>query len=286
MVLLCGIALVSTAAWWGAAAQAKESTSSSATPTASQIVAKNVEARGGLEAWRKVQTMVWAGHLERANTPGPSVAFVLEQKRPNKTRFEIKAMDKRTLRVFDGSHGWKARQAPGGGLDLAPYTIPELKYAREAQTIDGPLIDYADKRSTVTLQGVEQIEGRKAYRLAVQFASGEHQDVWIDAQSFLDIRIDRMSFGPGGASMVPVYYRNFKSFDGLQIPMTIEIGVGRAGTPDKMQIERVTLNPPLEDRLFAKPGQEQRRDPAASHAVRSLPIGPNQSAASPDAGSK
>ncbi len=29
--------------------------------TAAQIVEKNVAARGGLDAWRKIQTMAWVG---------------------------------------------------------------------------------------------------------------------------------------------------------------------------------------------------------------------------------
>src|ERR1700757_5196372 len=53
--------------------------------TAEQIVQKNVDARGGLEAWRKIQTMVWVGHMERAGGPMASMSFVLQQKRPNKT---------------------------------------------------------------------------------------------------------------------------------------------------------------------------------------------------------
>ena len=35
--------------------------------TAAEVVARNEKARGGVEAWRRVETMVWLGHLERAD---------------------------------------------------------------------------------------------------------------------------------------------------------------------------------------------------------------------------
>src|SRR3979490_1819245 len=50
--------------------------------TAEQIVEKNVAARGGLEGWRKIQTMIWLGHMERAGGPMASLPFQCQQKRP------------------------------------------------------------------------------------------------------------------------------------------------------------------------------------------------------------
>lgn len=245
----------------GAAAQA-------AKLTAAQIVAKNVAARGGLEAWRKTETMIWVGQLQSARAPVPNMPFVLEQKRPNKTRFEINGVGQRTMRVFDGVRGWKVQARREGGPDVKPYTLPELKFASAAQAIDGPLIDYQAKGGVVTLEGTEMIEGRKAYHLDVTVASGEHQEVWVDAQNFLDIRMDRPSYaGSGTAGMVPVYYRNYKPFEGLQIPTTIEIGGGTGTEPDRMQIERVVINAPLDDRTFERPGEHRRN----ASVMNSLP---------------
>jgi hypothetical protein len=257
VALAAALAAGAPAAQSGAAAQP----TAAAKLTAAQIIAKNVAARGGLEAWRKTQTMIWVGQLQSGTAPVPSMPFVLEQKRPNKTRFEINGAGQRTMRVFDGVHGWKVRAKRGDGPDVTPFSPPELKFASDAQAIDGPLIDYAARGSSVTLEGAEKIEGRKAYRFTVKLASGEHQDVWVDAKTFLDIRVDRQTVTATGAvGMVPVYYRNYKTFDGLEIPTTIEIGTGSGSVPDKMQIERIVVNPPLDDRVFEKPGTQHRRN--------------------------
>jgi hypothetical protein len=228
--------------------------------TAEQIVEKNVAARGGLDAWRKVESMVWVGHMESADASVPRLGFMLEQKRPNKTRFEISTLAEKTMRVFDGKQGWKVRPKRDGSLDAQPYSLQDLAFAREAQGIDGPLIDHQAKGISVELAGVEQVEGHKAYRLHVRLPSGDRHDVWIDAKSFLDLKYDRTSYGPTGApGVVSVAYRNYQTVDGLQIPGTLEIGGSSSSTPPaRMVIDKIALNPPLDDKVFAKPNEARR----------------------------
>ena len=72
--------------------------------TVDEIVAKNAAARGGVDAWRKVRTMIWMGHVESANAPTPNAPFVLALRRPNSTRFEITAMNQRIVRVCSTRH--------------------------------------------------------------------------------------------------------------------------------------------------------------------------------------
>jgi len=286
------IAMAALAAWTAAGAVAADSTPKLAELTAAQIVEKNEAARGGVEAWRKVQTMTWVGHMERAGAPMPSMAFVLQQKRPNKTRFEVNAISQRSVRVFDGARGWKVRPAADGSPDVQPYTPQEVKFAREEPVIDGPLIDYQAKGTSLALQGVEEVEGRRAYHLHMQLASGEQHNVWIDAQTFLEIRYDRTSYNMSGVpGTVSVSYRDYKSIEGLQIPSVLEIGTGSGRAPDKMVIEKIALNPPLDDRMFARPGGPHRRhmvtiDPPAEPAAPALPMRPPAAPpASPEPGS-
>jgi outer membrane lipoprotein-sorting protein len=251
--------------------------------SAEQIVAKSVAARGGLDAWRKVETMMWLGHIESTHAPAPSVRFVLSEKRPNKMRFEIDAMQDRTVRVFDGLRGWKMRPSHGRP-EVQPYTIDEVRFEQSGPGIDGPLIDYAQKGSSVSLAGLDEIDKRKAYHLIVRTATGENQHVWVDAETFLEIRYDRPAGGPGmGAASgvesasaagpsaggggaraavgrtVSVVYRDYKTTDGLKIPSVIETGVAPGTQPDRMMIERVILNPPLNEQTFSMPGQQRTR---------------------------
>src|SRR5205807_287914 len=124
----------------------------------------------------------------------------------------------------------------------------------EAQGIDGLLIDHQAKGIEVALDGTDEVEGRKAYRLAVTLPYGPLRHVWVAADTFLELKYDRQSHAPGGrgGGTVTVFYRNYRAIDGLQIPMTIETGAYGKGV-EKMVIDSVTLNPLLPDRRFARP---------------------------------
>jgi len=250
-----------------------------AKPTAAEIVAKNVAARGGLEAWRKVQTMVWIGHIESAHTPLPKLPFTLEQKRPNRTRLEINAAGEKSMRVFDGARGWKLRWAHGQP-DVQPYTPQELRFAQTAHGIGGPLIDAAARGNSVALEGVDEIAGRKAYHLSVRLANGSNEEVWVDAESYLEIRYDRMAEGPAGASRrVSVNYADYRPVGGLQVPFVIETA---GTTPDKMLIESVRLNTPLDDSTFENRTAPHWRNPARPNMASRAPV-PNALSTAPGA---
>ena len=240
---------------------------------AEQIVARNVAARGGLEAWRKLQTMLWMGHIESVHATVPSMQFVLVQQRPNSVHFEINALGDKTVRVFDGHQGWKLRPVHGRP-EVQPYSSQELQFEEEGPGIDGVLIDCAAKGSSVEVQGVDEIDKRDAYHLVVHTASGETQHVWVDAKTFLEIRYDRPARAAGGGASrtVSVIYRDYKATDGLQIPSIIETGVGSGNTPDKMVIEKVLLNPPLDALTFSEPGAHRKphTQPQAAASVTSL----------------
>lgn len=227
--------------------------------TVDQIVEKNVAARGGLDAWRKVQTMVWVGHLQTSSPTESAPPFELQMKRPDKTRFEVTVEGEKSIRAFDGKQGWRLRPPRGGKAELTPYSAEEVLYARDAPGIEGPLIDHQARGIGVELDGTDTIEQRNAYRLTVKLPSGTARHVWVDAETFLEVRYDRQSRSAGRAATVFVYYRDYKTVEGLRIPMAIDTlsPDGRGG--NRMTIDRVLVNPPLEDSQFAWPAKFGRR---------------------------
>ena len=225
--------------------------SPSAALSAEQIVDKCVEMRGGLEAWRKIATITWVGHLESERSPVPSLPFQLQEKRPNKSRFEISDPGIRSVRVFNGILGAKVRPGEDGRPIVKQFTPQETHFARDASGLEGPLIDYRARGSKVALEGIDQLDGRKTYRIGVKLATGEVQRVWIDAETFLEARYDRAAYdqqGPKGT--VSVHYRDYKEVEGLALPSVFEISGAAGSKPDRMVIEKVALNPPIDDREF------------------------------------
>jgi hypothetical protein len=252
---------------------------------AQAIVEKNAKARGGLDAWRKVQALSLAGNLE-AGVPrdplkqaqatlrsraenkaearraqlhpaeeGPrqvQLPFVMELKRPRATRMEIVFQGKTAVQVYDGTSGWKVRPFLGRS-DVEPFTDEELKLAAQQAELDGPLIDYAAKGNKVELVGSEQFEGREAFKLKVTTAAGTERTVLVDAESSLEVRVDGTRRLDGKEHRVWTTLRDYKPVDGLLIPHTLETTVEGVAGSEKILVEKISVNPEVADARFSKP---------------------------------
>jgi hypothetical protein len=245
----------------------------SAKLTAAQIVAKNVAARGGLAAWHSVQSLSWSGKLDAGGNnqrylkapgmPAPPPAkdpneqvqlpFVLEMKRGRKSRLELVFNGQTALQVYDGAQGWKLRPFLNRH-EVEPYTPEELKAAAGQEDLDGALIDYAAKGTRVELEGLEQVEGHDAYKLRLTLRNQQVVHEWIDASSFLEVKVEGAPRRLDGKShAVFVYLRDYRTVNGLQIPHVLETTVQGVQRTEKIQIEKVVVNPPLDETRFAKP---------------------------------
>jgi hypothetical protein len=254
--------------------------------TAAQIVDKNMTARGGLQAWRAVQTLslqgkMGAGGNQRAILALPmphgkelvntlprrpaeeaQLPFLMELKRPRKMRLELQFKGQTAVQVYDGTNGWKFRPFLNRN-DVEPYSKEELEIASHGEDLDGPLMDYAAKGSHVELDGTEKVEGRQTYKLKVIEKTGRTLHVWVDAETFLEAKIEgqpRVLDGTGHP--VEVYYRDYRPVDNLRIPFVLETRVLPVGKnslglrdtpvpPEKVIIDKVVVNPKLDEKLFS-----------------------------------
>jgi len=245
-LLVCGLFSLSAAA-------ATNPAPSASSLSADQIVERNVAARGGLAAWHAVKTLSIAGQLDAGGQHNTELPFVMQMKRPHMSRLEVRFGEQTAVQVYDGARGWKWR--PFLGRDaVEPYTPAEAKSAESWQELDGPLVDHVQKGTRVELLGRETVEAHNAYKLKLTFKSGEERHLWVDATSFLELKIDGDPRKlDGKARKVAIFYRDYKAESGLTVPHTLETVVDGTPSAHKMTIDHVTVNPALDDTLFAKP---------------------------------
>jgi hypothetical protein len=83
--------------------------------SAAQIVDRNVAARGGLAAWRAVNTLTMSGELDAGGGEGDEATVRGHHEAPpHKVRFELRFQDQTAVQVYDGTQGWKVRPFWGG----------------------------------------------------------------------------------------------------------------------------------------------------------------------------
>ena len=269
-------------------AAAAENAQSRVNLSASDIVSKNVAARGGLQAWRSVHAMKWTGKLgvggnQRAtiSTPLPEkkgaalttdprtkdevqLLFVMEMQRPRKVRYELQFNKQNAVQTYDGVNGWKLRPFLNR-LEVEPFTQEELKASSLQSDLDGSLVDYAAKGTRIELEGIEKVDNRDAYKLKLTMKDGHSIYEWIDAQTFLETKTEGVPRRLDGVEHpVEVYYSDYRPVNGLQIPFILETRVlqvthaasstGSSAIPvERIVLNKVEVNPILEESLFSKP---------------------------------
>jgi hypothetical protein len=189
-----------------------------------------------------------AGGKQDARLP-----FVMSMKRGQKSRLELTFQGQAAVQVWDGKQGWKLRPYLNRN-EVEPFTAAETRSAAAAAELDGPLIDFARKGSRVELAGTELVEGQNAYKLKLTLKGGEQINLWIDAASFLEARIDGEPRKlDGRMHPVAILYRDYRNVGGLTLPHVLETVVEGVKPSHKMSIQSVKLNPALDDALFARP---------------------------------
>jgi hypothetical protein len=257
------------------ASMAAEAPPSVAKLSAEQVVAKNVAARGGLQSWQAVQTLSMSGKMDAGGNESSArlavqgnklggvqlpkrpkdqaqLPFRMELKRARKSRLEIDFRGKTAIQVYDGTKGWKLRPFLNRH-EVEPFTADEVKAAGMQSDLDGPLVDYAGKGTTVALEGTDKVDGNDAYRLKLTFKNGSVQHLWIDAKTFLEAKIEGTPRRLDGKSHpVEVYYRDFRPVSGLMMPFVMETKVQGIKQTEKILVEKAGINLAVEDSRFAK----------------------------------
>ena len=138
-------------------------------------------------------------------------------------------------------------------MDPEPMSPEAIRQAREQADVDGPLVDWKAKGHRVALVGRETVEGREAYRLEVTLAGGAVRHDSIDAESFLLVQTESTRLVRGRERAVVTTFSDYKSIEGLlyaQAVVTRNVGAARRLS---VVVEKVELNPTLDDARFTMP---------------------------------
>lgn len=236
--------------------------------TADELIAKNVEARGGLEKIRAIESMRLTGTLSIGDAKMPSV---LEVKRPNKTRWEFTLEGQMAVQAYDGTTAWAV--APFAGKpDPEPMSAEDLKDMELQADMDGPLVDYRAKGHRVEVMGLEKFGGRDAWRLRVTLRNGDVRDVYLDLKTHLQIVTVAHRVVQGKPAEIESELGDYRQVGGVMLPYFFETRV--RGVPQKQSVrfEKIELNVPIDDSRFRMP--VPKNEPERAQPIPATPTPP------------
>jgi len=222
-----------------------------AAQTADEVVAKSLAARGGMEKIKAVQAQRISGTISFG--PGTEGPFVIELKRPLKLHMEVTLAGQKLVRVYNGKGaGWTVNPF-AEDHSPQPMAQEDLKNINDEADFDGPLVDYKAKGNQVELLGKEPVEGKEAFKVKLTRAAGESRTYFIDAASYQVVKWEGTAQVEDKDIVVVNYLRNYRDVDGLQFPFEIDSDSPDAPQQRKITIEKIELDPKIEEARFGKP---------------------------------
>lgn len=219
--------------------------------TVDELVAKNVTAKGGADALRALQSVRFTGKL-LVNGGQIQLAYVETKKRPGEVRSEVTMQGMTAIEAYDGDEGWKVSPFQGR-KDPERMSADDTKSLMEDAEIDGPLVDWKSKGSTVEYLGTEDVDGTPAHKLKVVRKNGDVTFVYLDPDAFLEIRKITQRVEQGAQVEVETDLGDYEKIAGVFLPFSIESG--RKGDQDKQKIviDKAEGNTPVDDAIFRFP---------------------------------
>jgi hypothetical protein len=220
-------------------------------PSLDELVAKNVEAKGGADALRALQSLRSTGKM-LVNEGKVQLAYTQVKKRPLEVRTDITLQGMTAVEAFDGKEGWRISPFQGR-KDPEKMSADDVKSLMEDAEMDGPLVDWKAKESTVEYLGTEDVDGTPAHKLKVVRKNGDVNFVYLDPDHFLEIRILTQRVEHGAQVEVETDLGDYEKIAGVFVPFSIE--AGRKGDPDKQKIiiDKAEGNVPVDDATFHFP---------------------------------
>jgi len=225
--------------------------------TLDEILDRHFKAQGGVEKMKAVKTMRMTGRM----TFGPGMEFpgVLVQSRPNRQRMDFTVQGMNITQAYDGKTAWQVMPFQGN-KDPEPMGEADAKDMIDDADFDGPLLDYKQKGNQVELVGKADVEGSPTYKLKVTLKGGTVRFVYLDTDSFLEVHSEGKRMVRGSEVEFESNTGDYKEVGGLMFPHSIESGPKGAAQKQKLTIEKIELNPKIEDASFVMP--EKKKDDA------------------------
>ena len=220
-------------------------------PTLDELVAKNIEAKGGASALKALQSLKLTGKM-LVNEGQIQLAYSETKKRPGEVRTEATLQGMTAVQAYDGKDGWKISPFQGR-KDPEKLSADDVKPLMEDAEIDGPLVDWKEKGSTLEYLGREDVDGTSAHKIKVVRKNGDVNFVYLDPDHFLEIRILTQRMRHGAQEETETDVGDYEKTGGVFVPFSIE--EGRKGDPDKQKvvIEKAEANVPIDDAIFHFP---------------------------------
>jgi hypothetical protein len=220
--------------------------------TAAELAAKNIEAKGGLDKLKAIQSLLMSGKM-LINGDQMELRIVTIVKPPDSIRYEAELQGLTQIQAYDGSQAWQINPFQGRKDPEKLSADDGKELGEDASDCAGPLVDYQAKGYTLDYLGTEDIDGTDAYKLRVTRPNGDVAYVYLDPDQFLEIRIVNRRIEHGVPRETITDYGDYEKVNGVYLPFSLDSWPKGTSDHQKVQYDKVEANVAADSGLFSFP---------------------------------
>jgi len=228
--------------------------------TVDEVIAKNIQARGGLEKLKAVKSLRTTVKFSDGSF---RAEFRQENKRPGKVREEFIVQGMAQIQAYDGKTGWQISPF-SGRRDPDLMSADDMKSLIVDGDIDGPLVDYKEKGHKAELVGHDSMEGTDCFKIKLSMKNGDVRYYYLDTDSYLELKVEIQTTIRGGLQESELYYGDYEQVNGIYYPFAVEQAQKGSSSRAQFSVTKIEQNMDLDDALFAMPAAKtQAKKPSA-----------------------
>lgn len=212
---------------------------------AADIIDQHLQALGGKEKLRTMQSVFMEGTSVMQS--GAEISQRIWKVEGKLMRQEVESAMFNMSTVVTDKEGWRKNPRTGQFEAMPAEAVALMQSELECA---GPLLDFAQKGHTATLQGKEDVEGVTCWKLKLTLKSGRDIIYYIDAGNHLIVRTSTQggwgSQRGGNREAVTDFADYRKNEDGFLFPYKVTI-VGMGGG---LYYESIRVNRPVDAKIF------------------------------------
>ena len=222
--------------------------------TADELVAKNLEARGGVARLRALKSMRMTGKAIFGGSGYSLEAQWAEAlKAPASLRNEVTLQGLTAVQAYSAAGGGWTVSPFGGRIDAEHSGADDTKNFAQEADIGGPLVDARQKGHKVEYLGTEDVDGTAAHKLRVSLKDGDVMYFYLDPDYFLSIREVRERHVRGTEEVTETDLGSYGRVAGVWVPFSIESGPKGQPRQARITLDAVEIDPVLDDAMFRFP---------------------------------
>jgi outer membrane lipoprotein-sorting protein len=217
-------------------------------PSVDQLLALNVESRGGTERLKAINSRKVMGTI---SLQGNDLPLLVLAKRPNLMYQEMTLGGQRLVTAYDGKQAWAINPMLGDSPQVVEGVQADL--LRDQAQFDGPLAYARQRGDTMEVVGREQVEGHDTWKVAIT-RDDRTTHVFLDAKTGLERKIAATLANEGMQVVIESYISDYQPQQGIQVPRKIRTTVG--GQPQAtVAITSVEFDADIADEQFRMPAK-------------------------------